>query len=310
MRLFLLTLLFPTLLIAAPPHEAAVPALIVGAPNPNSFLAEGIFRFSATGAIAFRVATENEHQICALYDPSDGTPLFFSDGHQTLIYDLQNSRIVRLPNSRGNVRIDWNPQEKKLVFAFNVTHLSNPEKLTQHNSHFRLDQFVEASAPLLKRVEAPAGTILFAAEREGGKIESIQKDPKDPRWFRFTSQSKEDDFYRLELDAKHINQQLPATALFFPDLEALKAKLPITEIEDDVLPTFLVILRDGRAWLAKLALAGGPKMRQDAEKLIPNANWKELSDRDAKLGADYRAALAAKGIRLRLHKPDPPPAQR
>src|SRR3954452_4816610 len=93
---------------AKPPE---VPALIVGAkpPMPQSFVVEGFSRSGADRGLGFRVATDAKRQICVLYDAADGTPLFLSDGEQTLIYDLVENRILQIPICRGNVRVDWSP---------------------------------------------------------------------------------------------------------------------------------------------------------------------------------------------------------
>src|SRR5436190_12569749 len=48
--------------------EASVPALVVGKGPPTSFVVEGIVRPSKDGGLAFRVATDGQKQICALYD--------------------------------------------------------------------------------------------------------------------------------------------------------------------------------------------------------------------------------------------------
>lgn len=87
--------------------QPKVPARVVGKPPPRSFIVQGVMRTSSAGGLAFRVAAEGERQFCAVYDPAEGTPIFLSDGWQTLVYDLANSRVVRVPISRGFVRIEW-----------------------------------------------------------------------------------------------------------------------------------------------------------------------------------------------------------
>lgn len=293
-----------TRVAAAPPtRPVSLPALIVGSLPPQSFVVAGIVRLSKSASLAFRVATDGRRQLCVLYDPADGTPLFLSDGGQTLVYDLANARVVRLPNSRANVRVDWDATEQlPLRFSFGVAYPTNPEKLSEDNAWFRIDRFVDASGAALKRLAAPKNTELFAAERQNGSIESLQRNPRDASWFRFTSLDKDQDFYRLELEATSIGQRPPESALAFPDVNRLAQDVAVTDLDQQVLPAFLVFLREGRVWMAKLALSAWPEMRELGEKAMPGANWDELRRRDAEFGEQYRAALARQGIRFPLYK--------
>ena len=289
---------------AAPPtRPVSVPALIVGSLPPQSFVVGGIVRFSKSAGLAFRVATDSRRQLCVLYDSADGTPLFLSDGGQTLVYDLANARVVRLPNSRANVRVNWDAAEQlPLRFNFGVAYQTNPEKLSEDNAWFRIDQFVDASGAALKRLAASKNTELFAAERQSGSIESLQRSARNASWFRFTSLNKDQNFYRLELEATSIGQRPPESALAFPDVKRLGQDVAITDLDQQVLPAFLVFLRDGRVWIVKLALSAGPEMHELGEKAMPGANWDELRRRDAEFGEQYRAALARQGIRFPLYK--------
>ena len=92
----------PPVVTAAPATQPAVPPLVVGSPPPASFVVEGCQRFSKDAGLGFRVAADGETQFCAVYDAADGTPLFLSDGTQTLVYDLGNDRVVRVSSSRGS----------------------------------------------------------------------------------------------------------------------------------------------------------------------------------------------------------------
>jgi hypothetical protein len=301
----LMTLLIAVNALAAlPATKPAVPALIVGTPPPKSFVVDGVFRFSGSGGLAFHVATDGERQVCAVYDPTDGTPLFISDGHWTLVYDLSNPRVVRVPNSRGNVRVDWDvKKEKPLGFGFAVDFKSNPAKLNEANAWFRVDRFVDATAAAtaLKRVGEKENVDLFEAERQGGTVESLQIDRANASWFRFSSKIRGEDYYKLELDATKIGQPLPDGALAFPDVQRLPPSVHLTELDQQMSPAFLVSLRDGRAWMAKLAIAGGPTVRESADKMLLNADWDELRKRDSRFGAAYRAALAEQGVQLRVY---------
>jgi hypothetical protein len=285
---------------AAPPPATrpTVPPLIVGAQPPKSFVVTGVARLSPEGGMAFRVATDGVRQVCALYDPADGTPMFLSDGQQTLVYDLANSRVVRVPVSRGNIRVEWDAQkEKPLTFSFAVACKPTPEKLDEANAWFRIDRFLE-SAGTLERLATRDNTELWAAERKGGSVESVQLEPGDARWFRFTSTAGGASFYGLELYATGIGEQPPANALAFPDVKRLAANVRLMDLDEQMLPAYLVVLRDGRAWLAKMGLAAGPTMRESAAKVMRDVDWGRLRERDETFGAAYRKALAEQGVEL------------
>jgi hypothetical protein len=291
-------LLMPALAVRAAEPSATrptVPALIVGTPPPKSFVVNGIIRFSPTGGMAFHVATDGVRQVCAAYDPADGTPLFLSDGWQTLVYDLANSRVVRVSASRGNVRVDWERgKEKPLSFNFSVDFKSKPEKLEEANAWFRIDRFVEGTTAL-KYVGKRGRWEVFAAERGDGGIESLWVEPGDPSEFRFTSTAGGASFHRLELNATKIDEPVPDAALAFPDPNRLPSDVNLTDLDEQALATFL---RDGRAWMVKMTLAAGPEGRNDAERVMPDVDWDALQARDATFGAAYRKALEEQGVKL------------
>ncbi|HEV7300493.1 MAG TPA: hypothetical protein VGN72_14085 [Tepidisphaeraceae bacterium] len=275
-----------------PATRPAVPALIVGQASPRSFIVDGRLRFSANGGLAFRVAAEGERQFCAVYDPADGTPLILSDGQQTLVYDLENSRVVRVPNSRGTVRVDWDAQkEKPLSFDIGVYHKSKREKLNDENAGFRIDRFVEAAATLA-HVGRRGNADLFAAERGGGSVESLAVDPAKADTFRFTSRKGRESFDWLELEATMIDQPLPQNAFAFPDTARLPKGIHLVELDEQALPLFLGLLQNGTALTAKMGVAAGPAA-------LPGAEWDALRKRDATFGAIYRKALAEQGVELR-----------
>src|SRR5215510_5107699 len=101
MRVFLpivITLLMAAVSFAAEPTtKPDLPPLIVGASPRKSFVVDGVLRFSATTGLAFHVATDGTREMTALYDAIDGTPLFISDGHRSLIYDLAEERLLFAP---------------------------------------------------------------------------------------------------------------------------------------------------------------------------------------------------------------------
>jgi hypothetical protein len=303
-------LLVTPLFVAAGPPAAkpTVPALTAGARPPNSFEVTGIFRFSPSGGLAFRVAGDGARQLCAVYDPGDGTPLFLSDGRETLVYDLANDRVVRVPTSRGFVRVDGEPgAAKPLSFSIGVECKSDPEKLDEANSWFRVDRFA-AGTPGLEHRGRRGDWEVFAARRADGTVDSLQTRPGDATRFRFTSTAGagggggggagEASFDRLEVEAARIGEPLPAAALAFPDPKRLPPDVHLTDLAQQPLPAFLGDLRGGRAWLAKMVLAAGPDKLVDARKEMPEADWDALRARDARLGAAYRKALAEQGVVL------------
>lgn len=288
---------------AAPSTRPTVPALVVGATPPKSFVVDGIYRWSAAAAgVAFHVATDGERQLCIVYDAADGTPLFLSDGQQTLVYDLANSRVARIDVSRCYVRVDWDAtSERPLGFGFAVEAKPKLEQLDAANAWFRVDRFVAAAAPTLRSLRVKENVEWFAAERRDGIVESVQIDRLDASWFRFTSGKGGEDYYGLEMHATGIGEKPNDAALAFPDPARLPADIHLTEVDIQTLPGFLAMLRDGRAYMAKLALAAGPDVRELAEKIMPKPDWDELRKRDATYGAAYRTALAEQGFRLRTY---------
>jgi hypothetical protein len=278
----------------------AIPPLIIGAapPAPQSFVVTGFVRSSADKGVGFHVATDGKRERCVLYDAADGTPMFVSDGQQTLIYDLAENRILRVPVCRGNVRIEWDANAAKpLSFNFNFEFKTDPKKLADANAWFRIDRFVEASAADLKRVESPAGSQIWAAERKGGAIESVQADPDDPTWFRFRSLANGKDFYALELHATAIGRPTPKESLTFPDSEKLAREVPLEEFDLKAKPALIDAFASGRTFTPKLALASEDPAAT-LKKILPKVDVNALREQDARFSARYRAALAAQRVKF------------
>ena len=311
LALLALCLAIPAAGFAAPAEGPTpdVPDLVAGggaaAPGPRSFVVEGICRFAKTGGLAFRVAADGGRQVVALYDPADGTPLFLSDGTRTLVYDLSNGRVALVPSARGYLRLGWEPgAERPMSFDLGVGLESNPQKLEKWNAWVRLEPFVAASRAKLERLKSAPGRVLFAAERADA-VESIDKPAEDDGSFRFTSLEKGKDFYRLELEARHVGRPLPEGALAFPDVKELAADVPLKEIDASIIAAFAALLRDGRAWMAKMVFAVGPDVPDRAKAMALGADWDVLRRRDKELGATYRAALARQGVKLRTYEVQP-----
>lgn len=308
-RVFILAafVLMTSCLLRAEPQAAVakgdiptIPALVVGGAETERFVVEGVLRSSRRRGLGFRVAADGRSQACAVYDISDGTPLFLSDGSQTLVYDLPTNQVILVPNSRATVRVDWLANaEKPLAINLDVRVETNPAKLEQANSFFRIDRFVAAVRDKLQRLETKDGTTLYAADR-GTAVEALQTAPAKDDWFRFTSSSKEDGFYRLELDARHVGKPVPQIALAFPDVERLGRDVPIKTATAGALPAALA-LGGGTATIGlKLALIEDPDAGPSS---IPPAALEQYRRRDAQLGQTYRAALAKQGLRFPTQAP-------
>jgi hypothetical protein len=188
-------------------------------------------------------------------------------------------------------------------FVTGATYETNPEKLNDANAWFRIDRFLDASAAVLQRHTGPNGISVFSARRQSGGTESVYKNPRDGGWFRFTSQRQDEPLYRLDLTAISIGRLPHDAMLVFPELQRLAKDIPIADLEEHLLPVFVSMLRDGRAWMAKIVLATWPEMNDFADKVMPNTEWDELRRRDATFGAQYRNALASEGVRFSWSDP-------
>jgi hypothetical protein len=280
-------------LLADPPATLPpVPALVVGDTPPERFVVDGVARFSKAGGLAFRVATDGTRQLCAVYDPADGTPLFLSDGQQTLIYDLANTRVVLVPHSRAFVRVEWNKDDAKpLSFQIGVGYKTKVDDLKESNSWFRVDRFVEASAARLKPVDSKDNLLEFSATRDEGSVETIQFKPGETNWLSFASKPATKTLPSLELKATHIGQRVPESLLSFPAVDQIPPEVHLTNLDEQMLPAFVVLLKDGQAYTAKVEVAAAGTEHASE---IPEA----VRESDKKLGAAYRAALAEQGVRF------------
>jgi hypothetical protein len=273
----------------------SIPALIEGSKDSPAFVVDGVIRESADQGLGFHFAADGKKRICALFDPADSTPIYLSDGDQTLIYDLSNSRIICAPTSKACVTVDWNPKaDQPMRFKFN---LGFGEDAKTINSSFRIDRFVDASQQSLREIEAHDSYRLLAAPRAGNNLESIEI-PRDQTWFRFSSQNLKDDYFILRLDAR-IGGQIPAAAVAFPDPDALRRDIAFLDLDQQTLPGMISFLSDNRGAAAKLGLAF-EGMRGFADKILLSPDWDQLKKRDQQFGTQYRTALSHQGIKFSL----------
>src|SRR5262245_36258412 len=281
---------------AAPATLPAIPAL--NADDRRTFVVDGVCRLTAEDGFGFHFATDGTREVCTIFDPHVGTPLYLSDGQQTLVYDLPGNRIVRVPNSRAYVVIDWKAKEPRpLAFNSGITLNKDPKKLAA--SSFRVDRFVSASAGSLLQLEAAQDTQLFAAQRVDAYIEAIQVPSGKLDWFRFTSSKEGQDFFRLELEAR-LPRALPDGALRFPDLAGLRRDIDVADLDEQLMPDLVGFLKSGYALTVKMALSGGEEIRKDVEKALSSPDWNELRERDRRLGGAYRTALSRQGLTFRV----------
>ena len=272
--------------------------LVVGAKESPSFVVDGIVRTGHGSGLIFQFAADGDRQRCAVLDASDQTPIFLSNEHEALIYDLENARLVRIADSRAYVRVDWQANDPKPLNVSMGVQQGKPEGLDRFNSEFRIDRFVRASAERLRPLDSPSGK-LVAAERADGTVEAVQLFSKAE--FRFTSLRRGEKEYALELNARGIGKPVPAKELMYPDLKPLSADLRVYEPAAAERQQFAEQLRTGRAFMAKLALASGPDMQERAGAFI-KPDWDALRVRDKELGEKYRPALAKQGIEIAAPK--------
>jgi hypothetical protein len=283
---------------AALPSLPEIPALVLDSPPPNSFVVDGVFRFSPRRELGFHVATDGNKQVCVVYDRSDGTPLFFCDGARTLVYDLANGRIALAPGSRTCVRVQWEAgAARPLSVEASVHAADDPADLKNFRSWFQLNRFVDASRPVLHRVETKDGTATFAAQREDA-VESIQVVPGRTDWFRFSSLNRARRYYELELTVHHVDQRVPAEALAFPDVAQLARDVEVQTVDKAALPDALTLAPGVTTLVGKVSLVDDPRAVEGDAPKLPDGVKGELRNTDARLGPPYRAALARQGIRF------------
>ena len=296
---------------AAAEQPPVIPGLVVGATpaQPKSFVVDGVLRSNAGAGMLFRLAQDDTRQLTVLSDLRDGTPIMLSDGRQTIVYDIAGDQLVLVPFSRAYVQVDWDRKdEKPLKFNMGMDTASSPDakSITDPGSWVRIDHFVEAVGAELKRLDSPADVALFGRDR-GTSIESLQTRPGDPKSFHFTSLKRGNTFYTMDVRASHIDQPVPAATLAFPDVERLGKELKVTRAEPGFVSQTASLLRNGRAWVIKLALGGNADDLAAVEKLLASKpDWDELRKRDARLGAEYRRALERQGVQLPSAQPNEP----
>lgn len=304
MRHWISCLVFFQVLFASAGAEAgsttqpSVPQLTVGQ-SPNSFVAAGLIRLETNHGLAFHVAVEGNRQRCSLYDPADGTPLFISDGEQTLIYDLANSRVVIVKSSRGAVRLTRNPASGRFAFNFSVDFKSKNNEFDEPGTTLRIDQIVSTLS--FTQPDSEPNSALYVAE-DDKSIATLQLARADLNWFRFALLLKGEDQYRLIAGVQCIDQPVPESALKFPDVKRFPPELRVIDPDEQVLPKYVELVRNGLAWFAKLSVAAGSDFAKSTGAAALDVDLDALRERDKKLGTIYRAALAEQGVEFQRYE--------
>ena len=215
---------------ADPATPPSIPSLIFPTEQAHPFVVDGLCRASADHGFGFHLATDGTRQLCVLFDLQDGTPIYLSDGQQTLVYDLANSRVVRVPNSRLSVSVDWNQENPKpLKFNFDFEFTEDSKKLAGQKSFFRIDRFVRAYGAALQPIASDNDTESFAFQRATGTAEVVQVPRGELNWFRFTSCRAGDNYYGMLVEAR-LGTPPPAT-LLFPELTALGREIKVIDLD-------------------------------------------------------------------------------
>lgn len=275
------------------PARPVVPPLVVGGEQPRSFIISGAMRSAGTAGIGFHIATDGQRELTAVYDLTDGTPLYLSDGSQTLVYDVANSRLVRVPTSRGGLKMDWNADAPKpLSFHMGIHYSSNPDKLDEDRPGIRLDRFVRDTEQFM--VDSTNGIVRYRTIG-GDSTRRIEQDPSDPSWFRFGSRSAGAPYDHLLLEARLIDRPIPNSSLVFPKFDALPDSLRPVDAAGGA-PAAVSRLSRNDGWILKMVLNSGSD--GDVQRLVPDADIKALRERDAVFGSALRSALAEQGLEL------------
>jgi hypothetical protein len=270
--------------------EAAIPALVVGAKSPVPFAVHGRF-FTDTGkGLAFQIATDGKKQRCIFYDPADGTPIFISDGEQSLIYDLETMRVVRWKDGVGKVWLDWTASDER-QFNLDFQILRSDASKESLKCGVVLDGLLSTNAYKATKQTGANGVTRFIFQQEDRAV-TIQKAPRDSSWFRLTAVKKGKRV--LELEARYIGKPLPEGVLIFPDTAELAKTMTVIEVDNATIESLIPNFLTGRILVPKIALALGSEKEGELKEFA----WNDLRQGDVKLGAQYRAALTKQDIRF------------
>lgn len=272
--------------------EASIPALVVGAEYPKSFMAHGrLFTDNGKG-LAFQITADGKKQRCIFYDPKDGTPIFISDGEQVLIYDLENTRLVRWKGGVGKIWLDWNVSDgKQFNLDGQILRSDAPIEQKDFQSGIALDKLVFTNEKKIMKQSGVNGVSRFIFQHEDRTI-TIEKSSGDKSWFQFTA--TEGDTRVLELEVRYIGTSLPTGALILPNMAELAKSITVVEIDNTTAESRIPQFFTGRVLVPKLGLALG----SEKEEALKEFDWNKLRTRDTKLGAQYRDALTKQGIRF------------
>ena len=282
----------------APATPPTVPALLTSKDGTVNFTIDGVIRMTPNAGWAFHVARDGERQVCAIIDVNDGTPIYLSDGSQTLIYDIVKERVVLLPHSRAYMEVLWKSKDPKPVtVSVGVMIKSNPAELAKVGSTIHVDDFLATAD--LHEVPGDGKSKLLIAKRGEDKYEGAELSPAGENWFRFISAKSTEKYQSAVMLAKY-DQPVPEEAVRFPDLAKLREDLKIADLDGEGLKATLAALKSGQSLAAKIALGADADARKTVGSMLPPSDWGKMAEADRRLGGDYRAALAKQGI---VYKP-------
>ena len=292
----LITILLSSFVHAAdaPTTRPTVPALLTNKDGTVNFVIDGVIRMAANAGWAFHVARDGERQVCAIVDVNDGTPIYLSDGSQTLIYDIVKERVVLLPHSRAYIDVLWKATDPRpLTVSVGVMIKSNPTELAKVGSTVHVDEFLAAAD--LRETPGGGKSKLLIAKRGEDKYEGAELSPAGENWFRFSSAKSTEKYQFAAMLAKY-DQPIAEEAMRFPDLAKLREDVAIGDIDANGLKVFLSAVKSGQSLAAKIALGADDDTRKNVGTMLPPSDWARMAEADRKLGAAYRAALAKQGI--------------
>jgi hypothetical protein len=282
-----------------PATRPSIPLLRSDAKAGVPFIVDGIVRTTATDGYGFHFATDGAHSFVSLFDPHDGTPLYLSDGQQTLIYELSDQRIVRIPNSAAIVMIGWDAKAPRpLSFDFSVNYTTGQLDSAKTASSFTAIADFLASDAKLEQFDRDDGSELFAVQGANGRIDAVQIPRGELKWARFFSARADEKAYHVEMEVKF--GAVPSAAVRLPDVAALRRHIKVVDLDEQRMVTLVKALKSGVASTVKLALAGGEPIRAEMDRGLVGLDWEDLRERDRTFGAEYRAALTEQGFLYRV----------
>ncbi|MGC4007134.1 MAG: hypothetical protein QM811_30005 [Pirellulales bacterium] len=297
----LFTLILGVALAEAPSEKPSIPALIDGAESPKSFVLEGALATDSKHQFAFRVATDGKSRLTTIYDSADGVPIIISDGKRSLLYDFRQSRLVQVEPSFVILSLEFDPMDSHpFRFKMNAAANSNPKKLDDKRSSFRLDTIVENARRFTEATDEKGIVTKRSDIKESDRL-IIVRDPKQPQAFELTLKAENTGNDILRLHASYIDENIPAELLAYPDESRFRKYLKTYDVKVDDAASIAVMFWEVRSCFDKLKALLGQESDDDvktSDKQAPTADQK----RDTEFGKLYLKALEEQNFRVRSFK--------